>query len=102
LRLATSEHGVTTFAVLWFILISREGRENRPQLRCGNASQPRTTSQLAAWESQLGRELWRRRGEGGAAWVAQDLRSPNICLGMLTRSPRLREVLAKTSSQNEA
>lgn len=44
---------------------SREGRENRPQLRCGNASQTRTTPDFVrGGQSQSEHPLRRRRGRG--------------------------------------
>ena len=67
--------------------VSRESRENRLQLRCGNASQTRTAPNLF-WrgQSQLERVLQRRRGRGQRAGAR---RSPRpIHKSPIERRPR--------------
>lgn len=72
---------------------SREGRENRPQLRCGNT--PVRSPILPVMAGAQPIILVRESGEGGAEAGAgrtrvqlfQEVWSPNICLGALTRWP---------------
>jgi hypothetical protein len=95
------------FVVLFYLCPgSGEGRENRPQLRCGNVSIQTHTLRTNAGAKPIGVASGEGEGRGsrGISILCGHIRSPNIPSGHTHASTAklCGRLIAKSSSQNEA